>query len=364
MDPDSAEFLPPPTRMKDIARRAGVSVMTVSRALKGDPRHSLATREKVQRIARELGYRPHPYVAALMSNVARTRPTRAAANLGVLHFEEGENVPKHGFYRGILARAGELGFHAEPFFIGAGAPPATRMRQILVSQGIRGLILLPAPEGFASIDFDFQGFTASAIGHSITRPLLPRVASDIYAGCVQAFDEMVRRGYRRIGMINTEYVNRLARHLYSAAVLAYQEFGARGVLLRELIVPEPVESAKVIRRMASWIRREMLDAVVSPTFGIPIYEILCAEGFAIPEELGYLHLLNYRHPDVTFLDQMVEFMGAKAVDMVVAAINRNDFRMAEIPYTLSTLSRWEDRKTLPPKAGDAANRVIRRSGLT
>jgi LacI family transcriptional regulator len=335
--------------MKDIAELAGVSLMTVSRALKGNPRHSKETRQKIQKIAEDLGYRPHPYVAALMSNVARTRPTRATANLAVLHFED-NHPPLHRFYTGILERSRELGFQAEPFYFGPGSLAPKRLHKILLARGIRGIILLPAAHGFSSIDFDFSGFAVSALGHTIVNPPLPRVASDIYAGCFEAFDEIFRRGYRRIGLINTEYVNNLARYLYSAALRSYAEHAPRGLSLALMTVPEPNESARSIRAMKKWILQEKIDVVVSPTFDFPLYEILCSAGFSIPGDLGYLHLINYPHPDVSFLDQMGEFMGAKAVDMVVAAINRNDFRMSEKPYTLSTLPEWTDRKTLPPKA--------------
>ena len=47
---------PRPT-MEDVARQAGVNKATVSRALRGDPRISPPTREKVWRAAKELGYR-------------------------------------------------------------------------------------------------------------------------------------------------------------------------------------------------------------------------------------------------------------------------------------------------------------------
>jgi LacI family transcriptional regulator len=43
--------------MEDVARMAGVNKATVSRALRGDSRISQATREKVWKIAKELGYR-------------------------------------------------------------------------------------------------------------------------------------------------------------------------------------------------------------------------------------------------------------------------------------------------------------------
>ena len=48
--------------MKTVAAQAGVTQATVSMSLANNPRIPLATRERVQAIARELGYRPNPYV--------------------------------------------------------------------------------------------------------------------------------------------------------------------------------------------------------------------------------------------------------------------------------------------------------------
>lgn len=53
--------------MADVARLAGVNKATVSRALKGDHRISAATREKVWKAARELGYEPDAVARGLSS---------------------------------------------------------------------------------------------------------------------------------------------------------------------------------------------------------------------------------------------------------------------------------------------------------
>lgn len=58
--------------IKDIARAAGVSHPTVSRALRGDPRISAETAERIRDLSNEMGYSPSAVARGL-----RTRRTRA-----------------------------------------------------------------------------------------------------------------------------------------------------------------------------------------------------------------------------------------------------------------------------------------------
>ena len=64
--------MPRVATIEDVASRAGVSVATVSRALRGLPHVSPATREKVRRIAAELDYRPNPHASRLAAGRSGT----------------------------------------------------------------------------------------------------------------------------------------------------------------------------------------------------------------------------------------------------------------------------------------------------
>src|SRR5690242_11788485 len=84
---------PPARRMDEVARRAGVSLSTVSRALAGNPLISAATRERVRRMAEKLGYQVDAAGSSLRTGQTRT--------IGVV-------IP--------LAHAADQGF-SDPFFL-------------------------------------------------------------------------------------------------------------------------------------------------------------------------------------------------------------------------------------------------------
>src|ERR1700712_2596131 len=112
---------PRPT-MRHIAELAGVSVMTVSLALRNHARITQKTRTRIQEIATRIGYRPHPYVSALMANLKtfRHRHAGASATLAfIYHFPRstlGSLMFMNSVYEGMRQCAGQLGFGLDVFY--------------------------------------------------------------------------------------------------------------------------------------------------------------------------------------------------------------------------------------------------------
>lgn len=80
--------------IKDIAREAGVSVSTASRALNDNERISLATRQRVQKIAKQLGYQP---------NYTARNLTRGEANMvGIIFPVTSDTAPANPFHIDLM----------------------------------------------------------------------------------------------------------------------------------------------------------------------------------------------------------------------------------------------------------------------
>jgi len=80
--------------MKDISKKAGVSVATVSKALNDHSDIGAATKELVRKTAKEMGYFPNASARALK--------TRRSHNIGVLFRDEAGNGFTHDFYAAVL----------------------------------------------------------------------------------------------------------------------------------------------------------------------------------------------------------------------------------------------------------------------
>ena len=59
------------TSLKDIAQELGVSIATVSRALRSSPEIGQAMQEKVKELARKMNYRPNPFAQSLRKEAPR-----------------------------------------------------------------------------------------------------------------------------------------------------------------------------------------------------------------------------------------------------------------------------------------------------
>jgi LacI family transcriptional regulator len=122
-------------RMKDIAQDLGVSLMTVSKALRGHQDISDETRERVLQRARELDYRPNW--------VARSLITGRTQLVGLI-------IPDlmHSFFaevaKGVGRKLEPLHYHAVIFNSEENTEAEERQVQVLLARNVDGIIIASA----------------------------------------------------------------------------------------------------------------------------------------------------------------------------------------------------------------------------
>jgi DNA-binding LacI/PurR family transcriptional regulator len=135
--------------MADVAGRAGVSVMTVSRVLNGFPGVAEDTRQRVEEAVAALGYRANPAARVLAGGRSRT--------LGVIAVETQQFGPSHMLY-GIEAAARRAGHVLSFVTMAPGADEIGATLDHLRAAHVEGVIVIapvrPVIDAVADLDAD------------------------------------------------------------------------------------------------------------------------------------------------------------------------------------------------------------------
>jgi DNA-binding LacI/PurR family transcriptional regulator len=198
--------------IKDVARAAGVSTALVSIVMRNDVGASMQTRERVRRIAEELGYRPDAHATLLRRRQARL--------LGVAFFVQsafhGDLLP------GIYAAAEAAGY--EVTLSGWTAERSEeRALGALLTFRCDALVLLGSEVDEARLAELARQMPVVVIGRRLEEPVADTVHTDDALGMRLAVDYLVRLGHRRIthvdGGQNVKSRDRVAG--YRAAMAAH-----------------------------------------------------------------------------------------------------------------------------------------------
>jgi len=184
----------PNITINDVARRAGVSVVTVSHSLNNRGRVAEKTRERVLQAARDLGYVPN--FAARSLRDGRTHV------LGVLVHDI--NTP---YFMEIVRGATELAEQTQrELLIHTGlvdSEGAEQRRVAALSNGLADgvLVILPRNSRPYLELLERSRVPVVLVNHHGVETSLPNVSADNVVGARQATEHLLTLGHRRIGFV-------------------------------------------------------------------------------------------------------------------------------------------------------------------
>lgn len=298
----------------DVARAAGVSVTTVSHAFNRPQRVASATRERVLKVAAEMGYTgPDP--------VARQLRLGQAGAIGVVYSDElgfAFDDPATASILGGLSRAcaaRDLNLLLVPL-----GPSATGARsEALTNAAVDGFVIYSVSEHAPGLDLVLaRGLPTVIIDSPRDIPGAMFVGLDDRGATRLLVEHLVQLGHRRIGIITSRL--RTARYNGPASPERWRD--APYVIISERI-------------------RGVHDALSAPPGNIPIEERF---DNTIESGAQALHDLLDRHPDLTAVCCLTDVL---ALGALTAATQRG----LTVPDDL-TITGWDDL----PEA--------RRTGLT
>lgn len=324
--------------LRHVAEAAKVSRMTVSRAFREDGEISDAMREKVLRIADELGYRPNTMVTRMMSGFASRRPVEYHETLAAVWWPQRWSSRRvvstysNLLFRGLEEGATRHHCRIEHHILDDDARPGSISR-ILKARGIRGVILTPPVDPQARIpDLDWAHLSTVAIGSSIAEINFHRVATDHYTSLITALEKVHQHGYRRPCLLLTRSLVERMHRAYTAAFLAWEDGAGTRIYLDNDHSPEELET---------WLRAKHCDVIIADTrWWLQWIPKSCGN-------LGYVAMdVEADTGNLTGIRQNTAYIAECAVDQLVNALLRHETGIPDNARILLTAGSWVEGKTM------------------
>lgn len=329
--------------MKDIANEAGLSVATVSYALRNSPKIGKTTQEQVKAVARRLGYRPDPRIASLMAHIRRAHARTTGERLGFVWVHTNRTqAERDPFLRHVFAgarrRAEQSGFRIEQFWTDDAGMSDERLQEIIRARGIVGVVLSPvlSNEATLALNWEWSDFAVAVVGNVTWTPELHHAGHHHFLGMRMAVLELEKLGCTRPAALLEAGTNERAKRAWEAAFLTHH--------------PVRAEAEKMLHARANdstgitqWLRGLEADALIVSTtvlLGTPGLRTLCRQR-KLP--IVTLHRSN-EAAGVGGIDQCYDRIAGHAVDLVIAQLNSNETGVPDLPRIMLFPGRW-----VPPR---------------
>ena len=323
----------------DVAKKAGVSRSTASRALAHAPTCAKATIEKVERAAAALNYKPDPALSALINHRdAKRVKNQLQMSIGIPGKMLNRNGRK-GLYHAELARSIELavlkkGFGVEWLPSDQEVSPR-QMDQMARSRGVRGFIWSWLKEDAYLGEFPWSKYSHVGLILPLVRPLIHRVRDDSFRTVMDAMEEAKKMGFRRPALaLATEQGSEKDRFDIAGYLLACHELGFEPIPFYRR---DPHHTPSI----RAWLNSARPDVVIGTSDGL--FWQMTNGGIQIPEEVSFINLLE---PDITGsgrfpgFDPQTNQIGEALVDILERQIRHNELGFTKEPMTLLVRRKW------------------------
>ncbi len=311
-----------PLTMKDIAAHFGISVATVSRALKDSPRISVERRAAIQQYAREHNFTPNMIAESLRHS--RIQPMKV---IGVI-------IPEfaHYYFSSILSGIEEeASAHGYRIMVAQSNEQYEREVKICKSfyeNKVCGIIVSQAKDTHRYDHFQQlidTGIPLVFYDRICTGVNASRVVVDDYMGAFNAVSHLIETGCSRIAYYGSAMTLEISKNRYN---------GYKDALLKHGIQPDP-ELVRLCdnRTDAESITPEMLNSSAPPNgffavnddTAIGILYTAKRMGFRVPEDISICGFTNGQRavacdPMLTTVEQRGTKVGEEAADILIGHV--------------------------------------------
>lgn len=317
-----------PVSLRNVAEVAGVSVTTVSLALRNHPKLPESTRARIRALADEMGYVPNAEVSKAMGYVRDRRPRQDFPVLGIITDGEvmmSREAALSDTWRGYAERTRALGYRPEEFWLGDGSIRPDRLVGILKTRGIRGFVISALRDSKVIERMDLSHFATAVIGHALHNPRLHRSSSDKHTNTLLICERLWAMGCRRLALAVPKWQEDRVEHLFLSGYLLFHYLNRHAGWEVPLVDEDSWHPPRIAQRVREW----GADGVVAAYPGL---ETLLP---GVP-----VALVNVMRSGMMGIDQRHDRIAAGAVDLVDAQIKRNEMGVPANAKTMLVVGDW------------------------
>jgi LacI family transcriptional regulator len=304
--------------ISDIARKAGVSVSTVSFVMNDKAvkmRISREVIEKVENVAREMGYRPNQLARGLRTGKTKT--------IGLIV----ENISNAFFAtlaKTIEDEAKKYDYKVVYCSTDNDEDKARDLINMLSQRQVDGYIIVPTPQ-LADEIRKLQGESKPVVlidRYFREHQEIPAVLVDNYEGVAKGTEYLIAKGYDKIGLVTIETD---MAHMNDRLIAYYDVLRRHDIPVDERrvkIVPYQTSHEKSLDQIEDFLKGpdSAIDAVFFLTnyLGVLGIEVIKKLKIRVPEELAVLcfddnDIFRLYTPTISVIRQPIESIGQQAM---------------------------------------------------
>ncbi|MBV9713582.1 MAG: LacI family DNA-binding transcriptional regulator [Ktedonobacteraceae bacterium] len=324
--------------IEDIARAAGVSHSTVSRALHGSPLISIEVRERIQRLAQEMNYTPNAVARSLQKQQTKTIGLVVTSIADPFISDVVKGVEE-------VARAADFNV-----FLSASHNDSEQEMAVMESFHQRRV------DGILIASSRISSNYRMRLGHTrvpivlvnyqaeLHHPLFHWVAVDDRQGAFLAVEHLLQCGHRMIGYLGTDSRPRSNRHRFEGYQHALAQAGISALSTWVAIAPDASDEEDVVigQTLLPRLLSEGITAVFCYNDVLAIGALLACrkQGIAVPQQLSIvgfddITMADYGTPPLTTVHQPRVRLGRGATEMLLNLLGEGTVENAILTPTLT-----------------------------
>jgi len=307
----------------DVAKKANVSPMTVSRVINRSPSISEKTRLKVEAAIRELDYIPNKQARSLISKATR---------LVSLVIPDISNPFFTRLTRGAEDKALEAGYQLLLGNSDESADKEAQYIELLLSSGVDGVLLAPAGDGSAAAlnKLTKRGVPFVFVDRIAEGAACDRVIGDNADTTGRLVRHLVSLGHRRIALVNGPSSISIARERLAAfrEALQREKLGFDPALVIETHFKQD-NLEDIVRQLVTLAPEARPTAILAANnfIGVNTIRALRQLDLAVPEDISVACFddpepIPEYNPFLTVAAQPAYEMGYKGMQMLIERMER------------------------------------------